>query len=242
MTSVQQKVSAGLDRVIAAGDATSGKLKVTGTVVAIGTGIVTVPAGTVGGAAAGAIKGFVKGETIVNNDRTIQAARVVGGATTVLAGIAAVAGVAVPGLGPITIPAALVLGATGAGLTIAGAGVVNGVAAAFDGAVDGGKKGYKVGVAAAKATGGVAQEVADDAVKAIKKVAKDAVRAAGIVVHNGAEATREGYEELSVKEADAAQAVADALKEKANAVANGGPRYDANGKKLADFPPDYKKI
>ncbi|MEZ0314595.1 MAG: hypothetical protein ACAI38_22730 [Myxococcota bacterium] len=213
----------------------------------------TVPAGAVvGGVGNGLIeagKGVrdayrpgEKGAPIFNQNRTIQAAGMLGVATATLAGVAAIAGLSVPGLGPITLPAAGALGVFAAGAGFVGAGVVNGVVAGVQGMGAGGLKGAKAGIGVAKATGAVAQEITDDAVKVVKQVAKDAVRAAGILVHNGAEATREGYEELSVKEADGAQIVADALKAKANAVANGGPRYDANGKKLADFPPDYKQL
>ncbi len=253
MTSVQQKASSLADRAIAAGAEASGKLKVTGTVVAVATGIVTVPGGTlVGGVGNGLIeagKGVrdayrpgEKGAPIFNQNRTIQAAGMLGVATLTVAGAAAIAGVAVPGLGPITLPAAGALGIFAAGAGFVGAGVVNGVVAGVKGVGPGAIKGYNAGVGVAKHSGAVAQEITDDAVKVIKQVAKDAVRAAGIVVHNGVEATREGYEELSVKEADIAQAAADALKEKANAVANGGPRYGEKGEKLKDFPPDYKQL
>ena len=253
MTSVQQKASSLADRAIAAGAEASGKLKVTGTIVTGVTSVVTVPAGVVvGGVGNGLIEAgkgardayrpAEKGSPLFNQNRTIQAAGMLGVATVTIAGAAAIAGIAVPGLGPITLPAAGALGVFAAGAGFVGAGVVNGVVAGAKGAGEGAVKGAKAGWGVAKATGGVAQELTDDAVKVIKQVAKDAVRAAGIVVHNGAEATREGYEELSVKEADAAQAAADLLKAKANAVANGGPRYGANGEKLKDFPPDYKQL
>lgn len=235
MTSVQQKASLA-DRIIARGEAQN--LKVVGTTVAVASGLVTVPAATVGGAAAGAVvgaaKGLVSGDTI-SNDTTVKAARVIGGLTTVAAGAAAIAGTAIPGLGPITLPAALLLGATGAGVAFAGSGVINGAVEAFKGGRSGAIKGFNVGVGAAQNIGGGAQYVTDKSVELAKKAAKEIVRAAG----NVAEFGREKYEDFSVHEANAAQAVADALKAKANAVAN-GDRFDKDGKPLADRPADYK--
>ncbi len=235
MTSVQQKASLA-DRIIARGEASKENLKVVGTAAAIVSGVVTVPAGTVVGAAGGAVKGFIKGDALINNDQTVKAARVLGAATTVVAGAAAIAGAAIPGLGPITLPAALLLGATGAGVAFAGSGLFNGASAAIKGGADGAVKGFHAGIGAAQVAGSGAQYVTDKSVQLVKDAAKQVVRIAG----NVGEAAREGYEDLSVKEADAAQAVADALKAKANAVANGGPRYAADGSKLKDNPPDYK--
>jgi hypothetical protein len=166
--------------------------------------------------------------------------------TAYVAGVTGGVGLAI-GLGAMALGAdvtalqAVGAGVGAAGLGFVGSGVANSVWGAVNGAVDGGVKGVEVGVGAAKVIGGGAQIASDATIKLAKTLCKDAVHVAEVTVHNVGEAGREGYEQLSRAEAVAAQAVADALKAKANSVSNGGPAFDKDGKELPNKPGQYEK-
>jgi hypothetical protein len=248
MTSVAQKAGAFADRVIAAGEASSKNLGVVGLPVAAVTGVVTVPGGAiiggVGKGVAKAVQGAGDAYRIsaapkwyeMNQNKTVQAAGFLGVSTAVVAGAAALAGI-----GDFTLLGALALGVGGAGVGFVGSGLANGAVQGAKGLVDGVLKGGEAGLGAAKFVGGKAQVGAEKVADCVVKVVKNIPHVVETAAHNGGERLREGYEHLSVREADAAQAAADLLKEKANAVSNGHPRYGKNGEKLADVPADIRK-